>query len=260
MKSFRLILFGFFCCFCLITCSKDGSVNIFSVEDDVMLGMELRDQVLDSFPVLPESQYPQSYNYIREMVKEILSSDDINYPEQFAWETYIIDDTLKNAFAAPGGYIFVYTGLIKFLESPNALAGVLAHEVAHADRRHSTDQLTKTYGLAVLLNIVLGTDPGLITQILGTLLTLEFSRDAEEEADEYSVIYLCDTKYAADGAAAFFEKLERGGAASPPEFLSTHPNPGNRVMDIHAIAEEKGCDTTGVTELSRWNSFVNSLP
>lgn len=117
----------------------------------------------------------------------------------------------------------------------------MGHEIAHAARRHSTQQMTKLYGLDVLRQIITGkSDPGLIEQVALGLASLKFSRAHESEADEYSVIYLCPTDYKADGAAGFFTKIE-GHGGTPPEFLSTHPSPGNRIRDIEKKAEELGC-------------------
>ena len=118
--------------------------------------------------------------------------------------------------------------------------GVLGHEIAHADLRHSTRQLTKVMGLQVLLAVVSGnSDPTMIEQVALALTSLKFSRTHETEADEHSVHYLCNSGYNAAGAAGFFEKLE--GSSTPPEFISTHPDPGNRVENIHLKEQEMGC-------------------
>jgi len=140
-----------------------------------------------------------------------LNSNGIIYRDEFTWQTKIIhDDTTLNAFAGPGGYIYVYTGLIKFLESEDHFAGVLAHEIAHADRRHVTDQLTTVYGLSFLLDILLGEEnPGTVAQIAAGLASLSFSRSKEKEADEYSVIYLCETEWKSNGAGGFFQILRK---------------------------------------------------
>ncbi len=268
MRKLSLFLFSIFLVTITLTssgCGGDGGgVNIFSVEDDKMLGMQLRDEILSNpqeYPVLDEGQYASSYSYLNEIVDDILTSEDIRYKEEFAWETYIIDnDTVLNAFAAPGGYMFVYTGLIKYLDAKDDFAGVMGHEMAHADRRHSTQQLTQQYGVAVLLELLLGNDQNLLRDVLGALVTLKFSRDDEAEADEYSVIYLCDTQYAANGAAGFFEQLLNMGVATPPQFLSTHPNPGNRVADINAVADSRGCDTAYDSNDQEWEGFQNGLP
>ena len=231
-----LLISGFSC--------GDSGVNIFSVQDDVMLGMQLRDEILadpEKYPVLDRNQFGQAYSYVERVVNDILASGEVQSKDEFAWEIYLIDDPeTLNAFAAPGGYIFVYTGILKFLENKDDFAGVMGHEMAHADRRHSTNQLTKQYGIGLLLSILSGGDPGTLSQVLASLVGLKFSRDHETEADEYSVIYLCETEYAANGAASFFEKLINEGSSSPPEFLSTHPNPDNRVEDLNVEASEMG--------------------
>ncbi|MEZ4238261.1 MAG: M48 family metalloprotease [Myxococcota bacterium] len=195
--------------------------------------------------ILDRSQYAEAYAHLDAIRDEILSADAVNYPSRFDWETHIIDDDeVLNAFAAPGGYIYVYTGLIRYLDSEDHFAGVMGHEIAHADQRHSTQQLTKAYGIESLLGLIFGdADPGLAADVAAGLLSLEFSRTDEAEADEYSVRYLCDTPYAANGAAGFFEKLLAEGSVEIPEFLSTHPSSASRVQDINAMAEELGCST-----------------
>ena len=132
----------------------------------------------------------------------------------------------------------------------------MGHEIAHADQRHSTQQLTKAYGLSALLGLVLGEDPGLVAELAAGLVNLNFSRADESEADDYSVEYLCLTPWAADGAAGFFEKLEGGGV---PEFLSTHPSSDTRVEDITAYAEELGCSTELYKDAD-YQALLDSLP
>lgn len=267
MKSiFRMILLsGVLMSFA--TCSKnpdDSSINIFSIEDDKQLGAQVNAEIQSNpqeFPILSRTQYAASYEYLYKIRDRILNSGKVFYKDEFVWEFYIIeDDSTLNAFATPGGYIYVYTGLIKYLQAEDQLAGVLAHEVAHADRRHSTDQLTKAYGLSAMIQVALGNDPGLLTEIAASLLSLSFSRSAESEADDYSVTYLCPTVYEADGAADFFSLLEQGGASGgTPEFLSTHPDPGNRIVKIEERADALNCEGTG-TFVSEYQAFQNSLP
>ena len=246
-----------------LSCTEDGDLNIFSIEDDKMLGQQLRDEILanpQEYPVIDRAAAPDAYAYLEDIVDDILDSDDINYKNEFAWETYLIkDDSTLNAFAAPGGYIFVYSGLVKFLDEKDDFVGVMGHEIAHADKRHSTNQLTDQYGISLLLTVLTGGDPGTLSQVLTSLVTLRFSRSAEAEADMASVAYLCDTEYAANGAASFFEKLLAQGGARTPEFLSTHPSPANRVADINAEADERGCDQTFDSDDAEWEAFQSSL-
>lgn len=234
------------------TCTKNddnggggGGFNIFSIQDDKDLGAQVKAEIAANpgeFPILDPQVNAEAYRYLYEMRDVILNSGQVTYRNEFVWELYIIDnDQVQNAFCTPGGYIYIYTGLIKYLDRKSSLAGVLGHEMAHADKRHSTDQLTKIYGVQTLLSIVLGQDQGLLTQIAQELVFLKFSRNNEEEADEFSVRYLCPTKYVSDGAADFFAKIVDQGSATPPQFLSTHPDPGNRVEDIRATSDDLGC-------------------
>lgn len=238
-----------------ISCDKNNDVVFFSIENDKQLGLQLADELAasDSIDILSEAEYPQAYAYLNEMKEEILASEDVSYREEFAWKLHIINDDVLNAFAAPGGYIYIYTGLIKYLDNADALAGVLAHEVAHADQRHSVKQLQKSMGINVLLSIALGENPSqleqLAAQIAGTLGQLKFSREDESEADSYSVEYLAESEYACNGAAIFFEKIvQQQQSGGVPQFLSTHPSPENRVEDINEMADELGCDTSFISE------------
>ena len=247
----------------LLACTNpdDKSINIFSIQDDIQLGAQMDSQILanpEVYPLLSETRYPEAHKYVRGLIDTILNSGIVFYSDEFEWKTRIIqDDSTLNAFCTPGGYIYVYTGLMKFLNAEHELLGVLAHEVAHADRRHSTDQLTKQYGISTLVAIILGENQNLLADIAVNLINLRFSRNDEREADEYSVRYLCPTTYPADGSAAFFQKLD--GANTPPEFLSTHPNPDNRVEAIQGKSDELMC-LGNQTYQERYQAFIRTLP
>lgn len=126
------------------------------------------------------------------------------------------------------------------MDSEDEFAGVMGHEIAHADSRHSTRQMTSMFGLQILLDVLAG-DAVALKQITGALIGLKFSRKHESEADEKSVQYLCPTDYNAAGGAGFFEKIEAMEGSRPPEFLSTHPDPGDRIDHFHNSAITMGC-------------------
>jgi len=245
---------------CEFTKKTVGSVNLFPVEDDIKLGKQVADEIASKpaeFPILKEQGNEKVYNYVRNITRKILNSGQVKYKNEFAWQVKIINDhKTLNAFATPGGYIYVYTGLIKFLDSEDELAGVMGHEIAHADRRHSTKQMTQALGVQILLAAALG-DREAVQQVAQGIIGLKFSRNHEADADDFSVKYLCATNYNAAGAAGFFEKI--GGQGSPPEFLSTHPNPGNRVADIKAKEQELGCrgSMTNKTEYQKIKALLN---
>lgn len=247
VRNIGAILFAFaFVSFLLVSCSpKPGQgFNLFSIEDEKALGLQVKTEIesnTQEYPVLAERGNEEIYRYIRGLSNSIVNSGKLTHKNEFAWEVKIIkDDKTLNAFCTPGGYIYVYTGLIKYLDSEDELMGVLGHEIAHADLRHSTRQLTKVMGLQVLLAVISGnSDPSMIEQVALALTSLKFSRTHETEADEHSVHYLCSSGYNAAGAAGFFEKMQ--GNSTPPEFISTHPDPGNRVENIKLKKKEMGC-------------------
>lgn len=239
-----------------------GGFNLFTLEDDKALGMQVAEEIAsdaDTYPILDSAQYSEAYGHIYRMRDSILLLGNVIHKDVFDWQVRIIhDDSVLNAFCTPGGYIYVYTGLIKFLDAENELVGVLGHEIAHADERHSTEALTKAYGIDVLFSIILGNESA-VGQIAQGLINLSYSRKNETESDERSVEYLYPTAYDARGAAKFFEKLEAAGGTAVPEFLSTHPNPDNRIEAINAYWESLGAKV-GETYPSRYQSFINSLP
>ncbi|MEO1655879.1 MAG: M48 family metalloprotease [Bacteroidota bacterium] len=267
MKKLILLVFIFILSVSASKAQFFKNFNVFSVDDDIKLGKQLRDEIANdpvTYPVLDEKKYPEAYAILRGMTQKILDSGDLQYRDKFEWEVRIIhQDSVLNAFVTPGGYIYVYTGLIHYLDSEDHLAGVMGHEIAHADRRHSTRNMTKQYGLSVVLGVLLGRNPGKLSEILGgltgNLAGLKFNRDLEAEADAYSVQYLSKTDYQCNGAAGFFAKLlEEGNSQSPPQFLSTHPSSESRVEDINAQAREIGCSTE--SSFSNYQKLKDSLP
>ncbi|THH40696.1 M48 family metalloprotease [Neolewinella litorea] len=227
----------------LTACSGGPDINVFPVSQDVELGRQAMAEILQdpaAFPVLDPDTHREAYAYVQGMVDEIVDLGGVPHADVFPYRVYLIDRPVNNAFAAPGGYLFVFTGLIRSLTGPDQLAGVLAHEIAHAAERHSTQQATKRFGLAALQRLLTGGDnSGILAQLANQLINLGFSRADEAEADARSVDYLCATPYATNGAAGFFEQVERRGQVT--EFLSTHPNPQNRIQKINARAADLDC-------------------
>lgn len=247
----------------LSSCQKGTGVFLFSVQDDIDLGAQVDAEIKGSgeFNILDRNTNQEAYAYLEAMKNEILEGGEVNFKDEFVWDLNIIDDdNTLNAFCTPGGYIYVYTGLIKYLENSSSLAGVMGHEIAHADRRHSSKQLQQTYGISMLLSLLSSTtgDNGeLLGKIAGTLTTLAFSRADETQADEYSVKYLCPTDFDAAGAANFFQKIIDEGNPSPPAFLSTHPSPDNRVSKIHENSEAGNCAPEEVDPMINGVSYTD---
>jgi Zn-dependent protease with chaperone function len=268
MKPHRTaVILGFFAVLAItLQCNKeDRSLNLFTVDQDIEFGATMDTMIMEDpvqFPLLDRSQYQAAYQHLERIRDNLLASGRVYYADRFPWVVKIIhNDTTLNAFAAPGGYMYFYTGIIHFLEDEAEFAGVMAHEMAHCDRRHSTDNLTKQYGIGIMLGILLGDNPGQLAEIASGLASglssLAFSRQNEYEADQYAVKYLSGTDYDPRGLAGFFEKLE--GHPVPPTFLSTHPSPDDRIEQIYANWELEG-SREGQRFVSRYQDFRNSLP
>ncbi|MEO6695847.1 MAG: M48 family metalloprotease [Ignavibacteria bacterium] len=220
--------------------------NIFSIEDDVNIGKEIEQQIQQDrkqFPILQGHQDVR--DYVSGMGKYVLDySKSIQYKNVFPYKFEVIhDDSSVNAFSIPGGFVYVYTGLIKFLDNEAALAGVIGHEIAHAERRHMTQRLTSYYGVGVVLNLILGSNPNALGEIAANLFVglgfLANSRSDEIEADNYSIKYLTGSQYYPGGITFFFDKIKeeqrrRGETPGGLErLLSTHPLPQDRLDNVN---------------------------
>jgi beta-barrel assembly-enhancing protease len=218
--------------------------NIFSNDDDIKLGREIDKEIKSKpkeYPMLEGHQDVKDYvNSIGKYVLE--SSPKIEYKNIFPYTFQVINDTIVNAFCTPGGFIYVYSGLMKFIDNEATLAGVVSHEIAHAEKRHMTQRLTSYYGIGIALNIVLGNNPNAIADIVSNLFVglgfLANSRSDEEEADNYSIKYLSTSKYYPGAITFFFDKIadeqQRKGATPGglDRLLATHPLPQDRIDNV----------------------------
>jgi predicted Zn-dependent protease len=240
-------------------------LNVFSINRDITLGAQVNQQIratpaeyniLDS---AASTNNADAYKYMYKIRDEIFNNAAVDYEKEFPWKIAIIkDDATLNAFCTPGGYIFVYTGLIKYLDNEDDFAGVLGHEIGHAALRHSTDRLVKQYGVSFLLSAI-GGDKSQLATIVANLTLLKYSRCHETQSDEYSVALLNKTKYKCNGAAAFFEKIVESGGSGTPAFLSTHPDPGNRVENINAQATKLNCTLKESSTSTDWAKLKSVL-
>jgi Zn-dependent protease with chaperone function len=213
-----------------------GSVNM-SREEQIKLGQQAMAEVYKQMPVLPDSS-PVT-RYIQQLGEKLQRQ----IPQQYSWpyQFHVIQQKEINAFALPGGPIFINVGTINADEAQ--LAGVMAHEMSHIYMQHSAKQATSTKStLAQVLGAVGGIFGGSTLGNLarvgiqlgaGTLL-LRYSREDEAQADSVGAIIMYKAGYDPMELAHFFEKLAKQGGGGP-QFLSDHPNPGNR---SEAIAKE----------------------
>lgn len=236
--------------------------NLFTIDQDKQLGAQVAAEIDNNqqeYPLLDSASNKDVYAYVYKVRNKILNSGQLKHKDDFSWRIRVIkDDSTLNAFCTPGGYIYVYTGILKYLDNEAQFAGVLGHEMAHADFRHSTRQMTKLYGVEALLSIIAG-NRQMLSQITEAIVGLKFSREHETEADQGSVKFLCPTDYQADGGAGFFEKINAAGGSRTPEFLSTHPNPENRIENFKNYKIEMACQGNN-DFASEYKAMVRKLP
>src|SRR5271169_877559 len=215
-----------------------GNAGI-SRDDQIKFGFQAAAQVYQQMPVLPDSS-PET-QYIRQLGQRLVAT----IPAQYSWpfEFHVIPQKEINAFALPGGPMFVNVGTITAASNEAELAGVMAHEMSHVYMQHSAKQAEKsqmTAGLFGLVGALAGATLG--GGLLGQLaqagiqfgangVILKYSRSDEAQADAVGAIILYKAGYNPQALADFFQKLGAEGS-QPPQFLSDHPNPGNREAAI----------------------------
>lgn len=175
--------------------------------------------------------------------------------DEFEYEFHVIQDDSVNAFALPGGKVFVNTGAILAAQSEADLAGLIGHEVAHAVLSHGYQGLA-TDGLLSVVNqaIPLGN--------LITLASLDINRDQEKQADILGTRAVAGYGYAADGLRDFFVSLNEQSSSSQPEYLSTHPATTNRISYLEALIQQNGYNRyafEGVEEHARIQQRIREL-
>jgi predicted Zn-dependent protease len=179
------------------------------------------------------------------------------WAEQFAKYRFnfhlLRDPKMVNAFALPGGQVFFTYGLLQYLETEDEVAGVLGHEIGHVVGRHSAEQMAKSQmwaGIAQAAGMA-GADfnmnPQQIAGLIYQVNTTKFGRQDENQADDLGVRFMVNAGYNPEGLMKVMQVLkEKAGSGGGPEFLQTHPDPGNRMEHIKAVIEEVRKNGTGI--------------
>jgi predicted Zn-dependent protease len=219
-----------------------------TVDQEIALGLEAAPQMAQEFGGLDPDQEAQAYvDEIGQLIVENSVAGNSPYPFDF----HLLEDQQTiNAFALPGGQVFITRALFDQLQSEDQLAGVLGHEIGHVIARHSAEHLAKarlTEGLTGAV-IIASYDPdnprsvgaAQMAALIGQMINLKFGRDDELESDFLGVCLMADSGYDPRELIGVMEVLasSRQGQA-PPEFFSTHPNPENRVQRIQEVIQNQ---------------------
>jgi len=219
--------------------------NSYSPKQDVELGLQASREVRQQMPMLNDQRTEDFAERIGGRLVEAIPAE-YRQPE-FRYSFDVVNLREINAFALPGGPMFLHRGMIEAAKSEAEVAGVMGHELAHVILRHGTAQATKGQKFQIgamagqVLGAILGGRTGAVvsqgSQLgLGTWF-LKYSREYEREADLLGAQLMARAGYDPRAMASMFETIERQGGGGGPEFLSDHPNPGNRVQAINREAD-----------------------
>jgi beta-barrel assembly-enhancing protease len=240
-----------------------------SQQQEIQMGQEYAQQINAQLPIVSDPEINRYVNLLGDQIASRTSRADLD------WRFYVVDSREVNAFAVPGGYIYVNRGLIERTSKMDELAGVLGHEIGHVVRRHSIQQMEKAQGAnvgvtlaCVLTNICNSQVAQAGINIAGSAVFARFSRQDELEADQEAVTNTVRAGINPEGIVTMFQKLiqERKTRPSAVEgWFATHPLEEDRIQQAQAtIASIPAATRRGLnTNTSNYNSFVarvRSLP
>lgn len=236
-------------CTALVLASCDAAERIaadvlISQEQERQLGLQIKKE-LETKEGLKYYADPEVEAYVKGVANKIIaqSRDD----RDGEWFVYVVDDPdTVNAFATPGGHLYILTGLILQAKNEAELAGILGHEAGHVVARHSARQMVVAFGLETVVGMALGEDPGTLAEVASTLAAngalLAHGRSDETESDEYGARYTSASSYSPDGLITFFEALQalQGQQPEAMKWISTHPPHEERVSHLREYIQENG--------------------
>lgn len=229
----------------LAACSSQTAAELLvSPEQENMLGAQLKTQLemgAEGMPPIKYLQDPELRTYILGLANKVVALGKMDKPE-FTWAVEVIDDpNTVNAFATPGGYLYVYTGLLRAADNEAEVIGVMGHEVGHQLARHFARRLVQTYTLSAIASVALGQNPNLLAELGAALLAqgylLSHSREAETEADEIGARLTSRAGYDPNGLVTFFQKLQAMQSGTPAvlKYIMGHPLAADRLQHVRDL-------------------------
>jgi len=178
---------------------------------------------------------------VKRITDRLIVQAEAMYPpsRSWKWSVAVIDEPTLNAWCMPGGKMAIYTGIIRKLNlSDDEIAQIMGHEISHALLGHGRERMSRaiaTQGGLELGSILAGRDLTVLAPVADVALTLPNSREAESEADRYGIELAARAGYDPHAAIKLWEKMSQANGNGPPQFLSTHPSPSNRMQALNAL-------------------------
>ncbi|GAB4371503.1 MAG: M48 family metallopeptidase [Elainellaceae cyanobacterium] len=218
-----------------------------SPQQEIVLGQEGQREVMAQFGGLHPNQALQ--DYLDQIGQTIVRQSEVAQ-SPYPFEFHLLDDPETiNAFALPGGQVFITSGLLNNLTTEAQLAGVLGHEVGHVVARHGSEQLARQQLGAMIVNAIGvaasdtaqdGRQAAILAQAASQLVNRRYGREDELESDRLGLQFMVEAGYTPEGLIELLQILNNAEQAGrPPEFLSTHPNPENRVARLEELIAEQ---------------------
>ena len=232
------------------------------------MGQQYSTEINSKLPMVNDGQV---LSYINNLGRQIASHGQRGLNYRF----YVVNADVVNAFAVPGGYVYINRGLIERAGNMSEIAGVLAHEISHVELRHSVKQMEQAQGANIgltLAYVLLGRQPGNLeatgVNVIGTAVFAKFSRDDENQADANAIPLLVASRINPNGLVTMFERLlsmQRSQPNAIGQFFSTHPTSQDRVEETRArIAQVPAAQIRGTTTDARafhtMQARLRSLP
>jgi predicted Zn-dependent protease len=242
-----------------------SQLMLISEAQEIQMGREADPQIINQFGLYPDEEIQ---DYVSALGQDLAAKSERPHLE---WHFRVLDDPLVNAFALPGGYIYITRGIMSHLDSEAELASILGHEIGHVVARHSANQLSKqqlaSAGLLVG-SVLLDPEDRYLAGLAGVgmqLAFLKFGRDDERQADELGLRYIIEDGYDPRPMTDVFETLGRvsdaAGGRGMPNWLATHPAPENRVSLLSGQIADTGVDFTGrPIRAELYMNHLNGMP
>src|SRR4051812_34381362 len=245
----------------------DVAKALITTDQENQIGLQLKGDLEQKQGIVYLND-PDTVAYVRGVADKVIQMGKKDRPD-VSWQVYVIDDSKTvNAFATPGGYLYVYRGLLETAQNEAELAAVMAHETGHVVARHAARSLVMAYGLDAMTSLAAGKNPGLAAQLTSSIagkgVLLAHSRSDETEADEYGARYASAAGYDPHAFPTFFERLQKVEGSSPAvmTYLSDHPATGDRIVHINGFIQSQHLAgaNLGAEPYARMRARLRTLP
>ena len=242
-------------------CGQLAEINVISTQEELDMGLRFSQEIEKEIKLISDPVVSAYVDSLGQLLARNSDRADIPYVVK------VVDTDEVNAFAIPGGYLYVNRGLIVTAERESELAGVMGHEIGHVVGRHSARQMSRELGLTAVTGLILGNDPNawasLTANVLSSGTLLHYGREAELEADRYGITETYRSGIDPEGMVTFFEKLLQLEQREPgllDKFFSTHPPTRERISAGRALIASLPPRSRLATDSPRFHAIQKRLP